>query len=114
MMFIKAYVRLRKAQAVVRALEKNGCTDFSTVELRGIAQDLRRKDYSYSEKLDEQYERIMSFEIVCRDENAQRLADAILKEAQTGHPGDGMIFMWQVNEAIRIRTGERSHGSLPL
>jgi nitrogen regulatory protein P-II 1 len=49
----------------------------------------------------------IKFEMVVSDDQAQRVVEAILRTARTGKIGDGKIFVTQVEEAIRIRTGER-------
>jgi nitrogen regulatory protein P-II 1 len=45
-------------------------------------------------------------EVVLADENAEAVIDAIRKAAQTGRIGDGKIFVSNIEEVIRIRTGE--------
>jgi nitrogen regulatory protein P-II 1 len=44
---------------------------------------------------------------VVRDKNTERTVQAILKAAQTGEIGDGRIFVIPIEDAVRIRTGER-------
>lgn len=51
-------------------------------------------------------ERIL-ISIIVRDKNAEKTVAAIIKAAQTGEIGDGRIFIIPVEDAIRIRTGER-------
>ena len=46
-------------------------------------------------------------EIVVADEHLESIADIITRAAQTGRPGDGKIFIFDVLEAVKIRTGER-------
>ena len=41
------------------------------------------------------------------DKDVDRALDAILELAQTGYPGDGKVFVINVEESIRVRTGER-------
>lgn len=110
---IKAYVRSHMANHVIEALASEEFLDFSILEVRGIASGLPREAYRYSVDLGEAFERIVKFEIVCREENADRLAELIRRAASTGHKGDGMIFIGPVQEAIRISTGERGPGALP-
>jgi nitrogen regulatory protein P-II 1 len=43
-----------------------------------------------------------------RDEEVEAVIDIILEHAQTGHSGDGAIYVTEVTEAIRIRNGERN------
>ena len=56
-----------------------------------------------------EYAKKCKLEIVVRDELAEAVVDLITRNAHTGHPGDGLIFVSQVEEVIKIRTGERGH-----
>ena len=49
----------------------------------------------------------MKIELVCADDLVERAVEAIVNAARTGRIGDGKIFVTHVEEAIRIRTGER-------
>ena len=49
----------------------------------------------------------VKFEVVIADDRVGRAVDAILNAAKTGKIGDGKIFVTPVEEAVRIRTGER-------
>lgn len=49
----------------------------------------------------------MKLEIVVKDKDVEKVVDVILKNARSGTPGDGKIFVTPVEDAIRIRTGER-------
>ena len=51
-------------------------------------------------------------ETVVAKENADKLIDKIVKEINTGNIGDGKIFVYDVAEAVRIRTGERGKEAL--
>ena len=48
----------------------------------------------------------MKLEIACNDELADRAVEAIQQAANTGAIGDGKIFVIELNQAVRIRTGE--------
>ena len=50
----------------------------------------------------------VKIEIVLGDDMVERAVDAIRKAAQTGRIGDGKIFVSNVEEAVRIRTGEKA------
>ncbi len=104
---IKAYVRANMAHRVVEALAREGHLDFSIVSARGVTKGLPRESYSFSVGLGELVEEVVKIELVCRDENAERLADNIRQAASTGRKGDGMIFIGPIDEAIRIENGER-------
>ena len=51
-------------------------------------------------------------ETVVAKENADKLIDKIVKEMNTGNIGDGKIFVYDVADAVRIRTGERGKEAL--
>ena len=68
----------------------------------------RGKDHAYEASPTEslfkhKHKRI---EIVCSDELAPSIAEAIRKAAHTGHPGDGIITIADLERVVRIRTGE--------
>ncbi len=54
----------------------------------------------------------MKLEIVVKDEDLDRVVDIIIRNARKGVPGDGKIFIIPVNDAIRVRTGERGNKAL--
>ncbi len=54
----------------------------------------------------------VKIEIVVADSQAQQVIDAIEKSAKTGRIGDGKIFVSGVEEAVRIRTGERAEEAI--
>jgi len=50
--------------------------------------------------------------IVLSDRNLEDALEAILNSAHTGEPGDGLIFVYPVDEAIRVRTRERGQDAM--
>jgi nitrogen regulatory protein P-II 1 len=54
----------------------------------------------------------MRIEVVVRDEDLEDALDAILSVCQSGEIGDGKIFVSEVIEAVRVRTGERGDAAL--
>lgn len=51
-------------------------------------------------------------ETVVTTETAEKIVDRVVKEINTGNYGDGKIFIYEVEDAVRIRTGERGHSAL--
>jgi nitrogen regulatory protein P-II 1 len=51
-------------------------------------------------------------EIVCRDDEADALVDALYRAGHTGRRGDGKIFVLPVLDALRVKTGERGEEAL--
>lgn len=54
----------------------------------------------------------MKIEIVARDELVEKIVEVIQKTAHTGNPGDGKIFVVNVEEVVKIRTNERGEGAI--
>jgi nitrogen regulatory protein PII len=110
---IKAYVRSGMANRVVEALAAEPGLHFSVLEVKGISPGLPAGSYDFSVVLGESFEPMLKFEVVCRDENSARIAELVRRAATTGREGDGIIFVAEVAEAIRIGTGQRGPASLP-
>lgn len=51
-------------------------------------------------------------ETVVSEETAEEIVDLVVKQITTGHVGDGKIFIYDVQDAVRIRTGERGETAL--
>lgn len=51
-------------------------------------------------------------ELVVRDENVEKVCDIIIEAARTGEIGDGKIFISNIEQVIRVRTGEKGEDTL--
>jgi nitrogen regulatory protein P-II 1 len=109
---IEAIIREDKFNDVKDALRRIGIIGLNVFEVRGhgrqggISLSGRAGDYSID--LLPKYQ----FNIVLSDRNVEKTVQAILQAAQTGSPGDGLIFIYPVEEVVRIRTGERGAEAL--
>lgn len=56
--------------------------------------------------------RKIRLEIVCHDQEVERILSALYAAAHTGHPGDGKVFVLPVENALRLKTGERGAAAL--
>jgi len=54
----------------------------------------------------------MKIELVVSDEQANEIVESIIRTARTGKIGDGKVFVWEIAEAHRIRTGERGDNAI--
>ena len=109
---IKAYIRLIKAEDVIHALEKAGVPGFTAIEVKAIGSAVEPERTKFSIEYAEKISPITKIELVCKDEDVVRIVDIIKETAYTGHKGDGIIFVSDVNEAIKIRTGEKGSAAL--
>ncbi|ARA93828.1 transcriptional regulator [Rhodothermaceae bacterium RA] len=105
---IVAYIKPHKLESVTLALHHvEGLSGVSVVDVRGFGRG-RASDAPHTIK-----EGLADFiphvrlEIVCRDALVEPIVETIRREAHTGLRGDGKIFVWPVEDAVRISTGER-------
>jgi nitrogen regulatory protein PII len=104
---IEAIIRAERLQAVQDALDELGVSGLTVTEVMGCG---RQKGYT------EQYRgsRVnisllpkLKVESVVSSDVVDQTVDAIVAAAYTGETGDGRVFVWEVEQAVRIRTGER-------
>ncbi len=108
---IEAIIRKSKFSTVKKALHEIGVNFFSYWDVTGIGNEKEGHVYrgvSYSTS--DIQRRYLS--IVVNDDFEQKTIDTIIKSAGTGDLGDGKIFVSQIDEAYRIRTGEKGENSL--
>jgi nitrogen regulatory protein P-II 1 len=110
---IEAIIRKTKFDEVKEALLAADIEWFSYTDVRGVGKTRKERIYRGVIYNTDIIERIM-LTIVVRSKNADRTVEAILASAQTGEVGDGRIFVSEVTESYRIRTGERGDISLYL
>lgn len=109
---IEAIVRPEKADAVRRALDKSGYPGITITGVeghgkqKGVVQQWRGEQFRV-ELLPK-----VKIEIVVRDQEVDRIVAAITETARTGQVGDGKIFVSDVKEAVRIRTGEKGDAAI--
>lgn len=103
---IEAIIRKTKFEDVKEALLDADIEWFSYYEVRGVGKSRQARIYRGVMYDTSSIERIL-VSIVVRDINVGKTIDSVLKAAQTGEIGDGRIFVVPVEDAIRIRTGER-------
>ena len=107
---IKAYIKTHKLPDVIHALHGvEGLTGVSTVHCHGFGVTRRKHDLEDDLELLDAHVKI---EVICKDELVEAVVAVILEQAHTGLAGDGSIFVSNIEDAIRIATGERGEGSV--
>ena len=106
---IEAIIREDKLGDVKDALNNIGIRGMNVFEIRGQGRQggitLAGRSGTYQVDMLTK----MQINIILSDENVDDTIETILKAARTGNAGDGLIFVYPVDEVIRIRTGERGH-----
>ena len=109
---IEAVIRPFKLDEVKEALVEEGVRGLTISEVRGYGrQKGHTETYRGSEYRIEFIPKI-KIEVVVDDEKLEKVIDAILRSAKTGQVGDGKIFIYDVQEVIRIRTEESGKEAL--
>ena len=109
---IDAYIRVNKLDEVKAALEEAGIHGMSCEQVRGYGRQLGRTDKYRGSTYAVNLLPKMKLEIVVKDEDVEDAVEVIERVTKTGEIGDGKIFISDVLDAIRIRTGE--HGDAAL
>ena len=103
---IEAIIRKTKFEEVKDALLEVDIEWFSYYDVRGVGKSRQGRIYRGVVYDTSYIERIL-ISIIVREKKKKKTVAAIIKAAQTGEIGDGRIFIIPVEDAIRIRTGER-------
>lgn len=105
---IEAIIRPEKLDVVKNDLEAAGFLGLNIVHVTGRGV---QKGIVHSGRGGETYTVDMlpklKIEVVAKDADAEKVIETIINAAKTGNIGDGKIFVTTVEEAIRVRTGER-------
>ena len=110
---IEAIIRVSKFEDVKSALKEVGIDFLSYWDATGLGNELHKGERVYRGTVsDTEYIPRRILNIVVRDVNLQKTIDCILKSAKTGIIGDGKIFVWDISNSYRIRTGESGDTSL--
>ncbi len=109
---IEAIIRPFKLDEVKEALVEEGIRGLTITEVRGYGrQKGHTETYRGSEYRIEFIPKI-KIEVVVEKEKAEKVIEAILRTAKTGQVGDGKIFIYDVQDVIRIRTEESGNEAL--
>jgi len=104
---IEAIIKPFKLDEVKEALQEVGLQGITVTEARGFGRQKGHTELYRGAEYVVDFLPKVKIEVVVDDSMVQRTVDAIINAARTGRIGDGKIFILPVEEAIRIRTGER-------
>lgn len=108
---IEAIIRTTKFDEVKIALHEVGIDFFSYWDVRGIGQAHEERAYRGVVYDTSSIERT-KLSIIVRDKNLDKTVSALMTAAQTGEIGDGKIFIVNIENSYRIRTGESGDDAL--
>lgn len=107
---IKAFIRRDKVNQIVEELQRAGAPGITVTEVHpvGYGYEPNYFECHYTSVLNSyRHLAIVKLEVVCADADSEKLVRVVEKLSHTGKEGDGVIFVSDVADAIRIRDGER-------
>ena len=112
MKLIVAIVKPYKLDAVREALTSVGVQGVTVGEVKGFGRQKGHTEIYRGAEYEVTYVPKLKVEVVVPDDLAERVVEAIEGAAKTGEIGDGKIFVSELEQAIRIRTGETGADAL--
>ncbi|MGH9326982.1 MAG: P-II family nitrogen regulator [Terriglobia bacterium] len=109
---IEAIIQTSRLSAVKDALQEAGVNGMTISEVRGHGRQKGHTEVYRGNEYTVDLLPKLKVEIILPDSLVDTAVQAILKSAKTGKIGDGKIFIYQVDEAIRIRNEERGDSAL--
>ncbi len=109
---IEAIVRHFKLEDVKNALTEAGIHGMTVTEVRGYGRQKGHTEIYRGTEYAVDFVPKVKIEVVCSDGNVQTVIDTIMQTAQTGQIGDGKIFVSDLANAVRIRTGETGEDAI--
>lgn len=112
MKLLKAFVRTSKADDVVRALEQAGAPGITVSREHGVGYGYDALLFTLAPSEVRKTPEVAKLEVVCGEQDVDRLLAALTAAARTGSHGDGIVFVTPVERAVKVRTGEEGEGVL--
>ena len=109
---IEAIIRHFKLEDVKNALSEQGVLGMTVTEVRGFGRQKGHTEMYRGTEYAVDFVPKVKLEVVVPDDATKPIIDTILRTAQTGQIGDGKIFISDMSETIRIRTGETGEEAL--
>ncbi|VEP18521.1 regulatory protein P-II for glutamine synthetase [Hyella patelloides LEGE 07179] len=105
---IEAIIRPFKLDEVKIALVNAGVVGMTVSEVRGFGRQKGQTERYRGSEYTVEFLQKLKIEIVIEDDQVDMVVDKIIGAARTGEIGDGKIFVYPIDEIVRIRTGEKN------
>jgi nitrogen regulatory protein P-II 1 len=109
---VQAVIKPFKLEEVREALTGVGVEGLTVSEVKGFGRQKGHTELYRGAEYVVDFLPKVKLEVVVEDRKATQTVEAISSAARTGHIGDGKIFVLSVDEAVRIRTGERGNDAI--
>lgn len=109
---IEAIIRPESLSVVKNALDELGYPGMTITDVKGHGKQKGKEQIWRGREYKVEFLPKLKLEIIVIDEDVGKIVSAIMMEARTGNIGDGKIFIYPVEDAIRIRTGEAGDNAI--
>jgi nitrogen regulatory protein P-II 1 len=109
---IEAIIKPFKIDEVKDALSQIGIKGMTITEVKGFGRQKGHKEVYRGAEYVVDFVPKIKIEVVIDDVMVERVVETIIKSAKTGKIGDGKIFVYSIDEVIRIRTGEKGNDAV--
>ncbi|MFC4727403.1 P-II family nitrogen regulator [Coralloluteibacterium thermophilus] len=106
MKMVMAVIKPFKLDDVREALSDVGVTGITVTEVKGFGRQKGHTELYRGAEYVVDFLPKIKLEVAVTDDQAERVVDAILQSASSGKIGDGKVFVYDLERAVRIRTGE--------
>ncbi len=109
---IEAIIKPFKLDEVKEALAEIGVQGMTVSEVKGFGRQKGHKEQYRGAEYTIEFVPKVKIEIVITDSLADKAVKIVMDKAKTGAIGDGKIFVWDIKDVIRIRTGETGEAAI--
>jgi nitrogen regulatory protein P-II 1 len=109
---IKSIIRPHKLDEVQESLSDAGFAGLTVSEVRGYGRQKGHKEIYRGTEYNINFVPKLKIELICPNERTETAIEIIIKKARTQQVGDGKIFIYDLKDAIRIRTAESGESAL--
>ncbi len=109
---IEAIIKPFKLDEVKEALHEIGVSGITVTEARGFGRQKGHTELYRGAEYVVDFLPKVKLEVIVADDQTDRVVEAVAAAAQTGRIGDGKIFVYPVERALRIRTGETDEDAI--
>ncbi|HTK16750.1 MAG TPA: P-II family nitrogen regulator [Acidimicrobiia bacterium] len=112
MKLVTALVKPFKLDEIKDALSQLGLNGMTITEATGFGRQRGHTEVYRGAEYTVEFVPMVRIEVLADDDEARRVADAIVEAARTGQIGDGKVWISPVDAIIRVRTGELDHDAI--
>jgi nitrogen regulatory protein PII len=112
MKLIAAVIKHYKLEEVRKALTDAGVQGMTVIEVKGFGRQKGHLEVYRGVEYEVKFLPKVKIEVAVPDEKTEEIVNIITNAARTGEIGDGKIFVYNLQEVVRIRTGERGEEAL--